>query len=56
MNNTGYIYRCGKPCPIRKKCFILKTEKPIEPIITVLYKCDAEKRDIKIDIGGFRPP
>lgn len=54
--NNGYIYRCDKYCPIRKKCFIIKSEKPIEQPITVLYKCEAQKQDIKINIGGARPP
>lgn len=55
MKNS-YIYRCPKECKIRKHCFILKTEKPIAYPLPVLQKCLAEKRDIRIVIGGERPP
>ena len=54
---NGYIYKCPKQCPIRKNCFILKTEKPLPERIIVYVKCLANKKqDIRIEIGGPRPP
>jgi hypothetical protein len=53
----GYIYNCPAHCRIKKHCFVIKTEKEILEPLTVLKKCDAEKgRDIRIQIGGKRPP
>lgn len=51
------IYRCNRPCPIGKKCFILKTLQAIPLQVTVLVKCPAEHgKDVSIRIGGNRPP
>ena len=49
-------YRCPRQCKIHKKCFILKTETSVKQPIAVLHKCLAEKKDIRIIIGGERPP
>lgn len=55
MNSQGYIYNCPRQCPIRKHCFIIKTEQELERPISVLKKCEAEKgRDIKVVIGAAR--
>lgn len=51
-----YIYKCPLQCPINKHCFVIKLEeRPVSPL-KVLQKCPAEKKDIKIEIGGERPP
>ena len=55
-SNSGYIYRCNQNCPIHKHCFIIKTEKPIKVPFMILHKCEAVKRDIRIQIGDDRPP
>ncbi len=54
--NNGTIYKCTLPCPIHKRCFIIKTVEPIQDVITVLYKCQAQKADIRLCIGGERSP
>lgn len=55
--NSGITYHCPRRCPIRKKCFIIKTEEPIPVQIPVLKKCQAENGgDIRVLIGGNRPP
>lgn len=49
----GFIYYCPIQCKIKKRCFVIKTEKEIIEPFTVLKKCDAEKgKDIRIQIGG----
>lgn len=50
------LYRCPQKCPIRKQCFILKTENPIKEPIRIWKKCPAAKKDILITIGENRPP
>ena len=57
----GFIYNCPIRCPIKKHCFVIKTEHELEEPLSVLYKCTAEKgKDICIEIGGNkkheRPP
>lgn len=54
--NDGFIYRCPKKCILGKKCFIIKTEKPINHQLVVLFKCDALKADVRLTIGDPRPP
>lgn len=49
-------YRCQRPCKLHKKCFIIKTDTPVKQPIIILYKCSAAKKDIRIVIGGERPP
>ncbi len=45
------VYRCDKPCPIGKHCFIVKLADSLEMPITVLQKCPAKKgEDIEITI------
>lgn len=56
MNKDGYIYKCPLLCPIKKHCFIIKVEERIKQPMTVLLKCTAQKGDIKVEIGGDRPP
>ena len=51
------IYRCQRKCPLKKRCFILKSSGPIKEPIPVLQKCPAEHgKDILLTIGGERPP
>ncbi len=51
------IYRCHKHCPLKKRCFILKSPGHINEPIRVLQKCPAERgKDILLTIGGERPP
>ena len=51
------IYRCQEKCPINKRCFILKSLKPIQEPIQVLQKCPAvHNKDIILTIGGELPP
>lgn len=51
------IYRCPQKCPRHKTCFILKTETAIKEPIVVLVKCAADNgKDIRVTIGGERPP
>ncbi len=51
------IYRCQRKCPIKKKCFILKSPGHIKETVQVLQKCPAEQgKDILLTIGGDRPP
>lgn len=51
------IYRCTNECPIRKKCFIVKTLQKLQAPVKVLLKCPAKKgKDITVTIGGDRPP
>ena len=52
------IYKCPLVCPLRKRCFILKTVSEIEEPLEVLVKCAAQKgEDVEIAIGGDeRPP
>jgi len=57
----GFIYNCPVRCPIRKHCFIVKTEQELKEPLIILKKCDAEKgKDIRVSIGGeqsrVRPP
>ena len=61
MQKQGYIYNCPEPCPIKKHCFIIKTEAELIAPIAVLKKCEARKgKDIRVEIGGeqdrARPP
>ncbi len=56
MNNPEYTYRCPKKCPIGKRCFVIKVAEAIKEPITVLQKCPDRKADIRIVIGGPRPP
>ena len=56
MQTNNTIYRCDRKCPIHKNCFLLKVEQPIKTPIVILHKCLAEKRDIRIQVGGERPP
>lgn len=56
MNNPEYTYRCPKKCPIGKNCFVIKVTEVIKEPITVLQKCPDRKADIRIIIGGPRPP
>lgn len=51
----GFIYNCPMLCPIRKHCFIVKTESELTEPLIILKKCDAEKgKDIRVRIGGTR--
>lgn len=51
MKQQGIVYRCSRLCPIHKRCFVVKLEsEPKQPLI-VLHKCEASKRDVKIEIG-----
>lgn len=56
MKKTGYVYKCPKQCPIHKHCFVIKLEDQLKQPLTVLLKCVAQKGDIKVEIGGERPP
>lgn len=56
MTRREYIYRCPEKCPIGKKCFVIKVAEEIKKPIIVLQKCRARKGDIKVSIGGTRPP
>ncbi len=56
MNNPEYTYRCPKKCPIGKHCFVIKVTEAIKEPMTVLQKCPDRKTDIRIIIGGPRPP
>lgn len=56
MNNPEYTYRCPKKCLIGKNCFVIKVTEVIKEPITVLQKCPDRKADIRIIIGGPRPP
>lgn len=47
-----HVYRCTNPCPIHKRCFVLKTADTLREPVAVYQKCPAEKEDIRIDIGG----
>ncbi len=49
-------YRCNLSCPIKKKCFIIKTLGSLKEPVTVLFKCVAKKKDISLKIGGHDPP
>ena len=55
---NSYTYRCPlrETCPFNKNCFVLKTEAPIATPIQILFKCKPGKKDIRITIGGGRPP
>jgi hypothetical protein len=51
------IYRCSEKCPIKKKCFVIKTLSKLRYPIKVLLKCPAKhNQDITVTIGGDRPP
>lgn len=51
------IYRCSEKCPIKKKCFVIKTLSKLPYPIKVLLKCPAKQgKDIIITIGENRPP
>lgn len=50
------VYRCNNRCPIGKYCFIIKTVMPIDVPVTMLYKGQYKKRDIRVSIGGKHPP
>ncbi len=52
----GYVYRCPKACPLRKKCFVLKTAAALPYRIGVWQKCAVTKSDIRITIGDGKPP
>lgn len=57
----GFLYYCPTKCPIKKHCFVLKTESELHEPIVVLKKCTAENgKDIRIKIGeegnGEHPP
>ena len=56
MNNNGYIYKCPLQCPIHKHCFVIKLEERLTQPLKVLLKCAASKGDVKVEIGGERPP
>ena len=56
MNKPEYTYRCPKECPIGKHCFVIKVTEAIKEPMTVLQKCPDRKADIRIIIGGPRPP
>lgn len=56
MNNNGYIYKCPLQCPIHKHCFVIKVEKRLTQPLKVLLKCAVRKGDVKVEIGGERPP
>lgn len=56
MNNNGYIYKCPLQCPIHKSCFVIKLEERLTQPLKVLLKCAASKGDVKVEIGGDRPP
>ena len=56
MNNNGYIYKCPLQCPIHKHCFVIKLEERLTQPLKVLLKCAASKGDVKVEIGGDRPP
>jgi hypothetical protein len=56
MKSNGYIYCCPLQCPIKKHCFVIKLEKELTEPLSVLFKCNAQKGDIKINIGGEHPP
>lgn len=50
MDNSR-VYRCDKPCPIGKNCFVIKLAEALEKPLVVLQKCPAKKgEDIKITI------
>lgn len=51
------IYRCTFECPIRKHCFIIKTDKPLSAPLLIYQKCiAAHGQDIQIIIGDDKPP
>ncbi len=55
MQTQGYIYYCTAKCPIRKKCFVIKTEQMLSAPLIVLKKCEARKgQDIRIIVGETR--
>lgn len=56
MRQPEYTYRCPKECPIGKHCFVIKVTEAIKEPMTVLQKCPDRKTDIRIIIGGPRPP
>lgn len=56
MNHSEYTYRCPMKCPIGKHCFVIKVPETIKTPMTVLHKCPERKADIRIVIGGPRPP
>lgn len=56
MDYNGYIYKCPLQCPIHKHCFVIKLEERLTQPLKVLLKCAARKGDIKVEIGGERPP
>lgn len=50
-SSDGVTYRCAEPCLRNKKCFIIKTKKPIRDKLVVLQKCPArQKQDIPLII------
>ncbi|MBR1708513.1 MAG: hypothetical protein IJ719_06770 [Clostridia bacterium] len=52
MQTQGYIYYCTAKCPIKKKCFVIKTEQMLPDHLIVLKKCEARKgQDIQISVG-----
>ena len=56
MNNNGYIYKFPLQCPIHKSCFVIKLEERLTQPLKVLLKCAVSKGDVKVEIGGERPP
>ena len=48
----AYTYRCPHKgeCKHRRNCFILKTEQKLKESLEVIYKCQAEKREVPIKI------
>lgn len=56
MDTNGYIYKCPLQCPIHKHCFVIKLEERLTQPLKVLLKCAASRDDIKVEIGGERPP
>ena len=56
MQKSTHTYRCPMKCPIGKRCFIIKVTEEIKEPLTVLQKCPDRKADIRIIIGGTRPP
>lgn len=45
------IYRCDRRCPIGKRCFIAKTDKPLPSDTVFVHRCVHLKKDIPVLVG-----
>lgn len=42
------IYKCNIPCPVGKRCFICKTNRPVPGDTVFLIKCPHRRHDLAV--------